>query len=107
MVSNIGAPLQVITNLVLDHFRPEQAGVFPRALDQNIPHERAETAAQPIMRRNVESDLFSVKNPSGKLVSHQFLQKNFLPRTANFQGCGQRGGEFDDAVIEKRRAHFE
>ena len=107
MVSNIGASLQVSTNLFFDHFWPKQAGVLPRTLHQNIPHERAQAPAQPIMCRNVKSDFLAAKNSIGKLAAHQFLQKNFLPRTANLQGCGQRRGEFNDAVIEKWRAHLE
>ena len=81
--------------------------MFGRAVHQNFLHQRAQAAAQPIVRRNVKADFFPLQNRGWQLIAHQFFQKNLLPRTANLQRCRQRGGKFDDAMIEKRRPYFE
>ena len=74
---------------------------------QNLKHQRTQTAPKPVMGWDVESDLLPLKNGLRQLISHQFLEKNLLPRTLDLQRRGNCRGEFNDAVIEERRPHFE
>ncbi len=107
MISNIDSSLQVLANISLDHLTPEQARVIGRAVQQDLHHQRTQTAPKPIVGRDIESDFLPSKNRGWKLISHQFFQKNLLPRTTNLQRRGQRGSEFNDPVIEERRPHFQ
>ena len=78
MVADIDSSLEVMLDLCLDHIAPEKNGVIRRTVHQDLLHQGPETASQPIMHWDVESDLLSLKNGSWKFVAHQFLQKDLL-----------------------------
>ncbi len=60
------------------------------------------------MRRNVEAHFLAPKDRRRKLVLHQILSAGTSGcRAANLQRCRQRGRELDNAVVEKRRPHFQ
>ncbi len=67
----------------------------------------AQRAAQPFVRGDVEADFFARENRWRQFIFHQFFENEFLARALDFQGRGQRGGEFHDAMIEERRADFD
>src|SRR5258708_28486073 len=63
--------------------------------------------AQPMMRRDVEALFAPRKHGARKLVLHHIPQDKLERSAANLKVLRQRGGEFDDAVIEERGAHCE
>ena len=97
----------MVSNQRLDRLPPEESGVIGRAIHQNLLHHRAQAASQPIVRRNVESDLLPLENRSWQLIAHQFLQKNLLSRTMNLQRSRQGRGKFYNSMIKKWRPHFQ
>ena len=73
---------------------------------QCFEQQRPQGPPEPLVRGDVETYFLSRQDRGRKFVAHQVLQDHFLARSVNFQRRGQPSGEFHDAVIEKRRPHF-
>ena len=78
-----------------------------RAFVECFVHQRLQRRAQPVMRRNIEAFFAARQHRTRKFVLHQLAQ-NELERTApDLEIFRQRGGEFHDPVIQKRRPHLQ
>src|SRR5271165_753479 len=106
VVSQIRLPVQVALQDLLDGRGVEQPAMRFGAFAQRFHQQLPQRAAQPFVGGNIESRLLAFQNGRRQLVPPQFPQHQLLPRSGNLQLRGQRGGEFHDAVVQKRRSHF-
>lgn len=58
------------------------------------------------MRRYIEAGLLLAKDMGRQFRSHQLLENDLLPRPMHLEMLRQGGGKFHDAMIQKRRPHF-
>src|SRR6202034_1213398 len=73
----------------------------------SVKQKWAKRSAEPLMRGNIKAHFLAIENRWWKFVLHQFLQQQFLARTAHFQRVRQGGGKLDDAMVEKWRPHLD
>ncbi len=91
----------------MDFLAPEQSGVLRNAGRQGFQEQRLQRTAQPFVSGDIESDFLAPDDGRRQFVLHQFLEDEFLLPAADFEMRRQCGGELHDAVVQKRRPHFQ
>ena len=91
----------------LDCSRIEDAGGGDSVRRQRIEQQLAQRAAEPVVCGNVEAALLAVEHGVGQAAAHQLLEQELGVEAAHLVFLRERGGEFDDAVIQERRPHLE
>src|SRR5262249_43892023 len=107
MEADVDAALEVVFDEGLQGGAAEETGAGQRRRRDHIQKKRLELAAEPVVRGDIEADLFPLKNLRRKLAFHEALQNVLLAAPVDFQALRETCCELDDLVIEERRAHLE
>ena len=76
MIPEIGAAFQVPAHAGFDRGGLKHFGVRRCAGRERVLHQLSQRAAEPVVRGDIEPDLFSRQNLLGQLSAHQRLIEN-------------------------------
>src|SRR5947208_234008 len=103
----VESALDVLVDVLLELFRPDDPTRKRRLRKQNIAQKIAHLPAQPAADRYSESHLSPIDDLSRDEPGRDLLEQVFRPYPAHLQVFGQAGRKFDHIMIEKRRAGLE
>ena len=89
-----------------NHIPIEQVRFFDGLACERIQKQGFEDAAQPVVRRDIETFFAALQNLGGEFVTHQMLEDHFERGVADLKILREASRKLDDAVIEKRRANL-
>lgn len=62
--------------------------------------------AQPGVRRNIESGLWSCEHAFGQSFSHQIFEEKFLGSSSNLEIFRESRGKLQNPMVQEGRTHF-
>ena len=65
MISKVGSPFEVKPQIALNGVGAEEISVFRKAFFQGIKQKWAKRSAEPLVRGNIETNFFALKNRCG------------------------------------------
>ena len=85
MVSKVGLAFEVPFHKAFDRFTTKQIGVSGKPFLQSLEEQPPQWPSQPLMCRNIESDLLPLEDCRRQFFLHQLLQQEFLALASDFQ----------------------
>src|SRR6266849_4716599 len=99
MIADISTTLEMRSQNLVDCLPSKNPRAANVPLIEGSFQQGPQSGAKPMMRGNVEAFFAPREHGAGKLVLHHIPQDELEGVAANLEVLGQRGGEFDDAVI--------
>ena len=107
MVSKVGLAFEVPFHKAFDRVTAKQIGVNGKPFLQSLEEQRSQWPSQPLMCRNIESDLLPFEDCRRKFFVHQLLEQKLLVFSSDFQMSRELSRKFHDPVVQKGRPHFD
>jgi len=107
VVSKVGFSFEVPFHKAFDRFTAKQIGVNGKPFLQSLEEQRSQWPSQPLMCRNIESDLLPFEDCRRKFFVHQLLEQKLLVFSSDFQMSRELSRKFHDPVVQKGRPHFD
>lgn len=107
MVSKVGLAFEVPFHKAFDRVTAKQIGVSGKPFLQSLEEQSSQWPSQPLMCRNIESDLLPFEDCRRKFFVHQLLEQKLLVFSSDFQMSRELSRKFHDPVVQKGRPHFD
>ena len=107
VITEVCAAAQVSLYVTPDGFETKEIAIGGFGGRECIEKEFTERAAQPVVGRKIQAELWTPHDERRQFVLHQLLQDYFLTGALDFEVCGKGSRELDNAVIEKRRSNLD
>lgn len=106
MVTRIGAPGKMARDELVYGWPGENAGFSHSALCKRVEQKRFKNRPEPMVRRDVEALLGAGQHARRDFVPDEFAKNVFQSLAVELKMLRKPGGEFDNAMVEKRGTNF-
>src|SRR5690348_11810817 len=107
VIAQVRLPRKVPVQQGLDRGWREDARLLHRFFAERLLKQWPQRTAEPFVYRDVETFFGPREDFRRELLTDQFPKNALRSSPLDFEGGGQPGRKFHDAVIQKRRADFE